>query len=102
MVQVESLVEDLILVDSTVGVVGSVGIPSIGVGIRGHSPSIRESIVGVGIRSVDITMVGPSITESRVGIRISLTSEVRELRISIRFSFSHETPVSFKVIRIKV
>merc|ERR1719225_1822756 len=39
-------------------------------------------------------VVGPSITESSVGIRISLMSEVRELSISIRFSFSHETPLS--------
>ena len=73
-------------VESIVGVVSRVGIPSIG----GHS-----------IRGVDIVNVGPRIGESSVGVgisgigvRISLAIVVRILSFSLRFSFSHETPES--------
>merc|ERR1719340_340952 len=65
------------------------------VGIMIVSPSIAEWVVGVGIGGVgDNFIVGKSVTESSVGIRISLTIEVRVLCLSIRFSFSHETPLS--------
>ena len=88
MVQVDSLEDDLILVDSTI-VVGSVGISRIHVGIRSVgimivSPSIVEWVVGEGIGGIgDNFIVGKSVMESSVGIRISLTIEVSVLCLSI-------------------
>ena len=73
-------------VESIVGVVSRVGIPSIGdhsirgVDIVNVGPRIGESIVGVG--------------KSGIGVRISLAIVVRILSFSLRFSFSHETPES--------